>query len=278
MNAPTPTRPALRWHGGKWLLAPWIIAQFPPHRIYTEPFGGGASVLMRKQRSYAEVYNDLDDELVTLFRVMQSDRADRLVKSLKLTPFARSEFENAYEIAEDPVEIARRLIVRSFMGFGSGLAICRRSTGFRADSNKSGSTPARDWANYPNALRALIERMRGVVIEQKPAVEILRKHDGPETLHYVDPPYVHDTRSSKREGGTLHHRYAHELTDADHEELLSTLCALEGMVALSGYDHPLYAERLVGWRRIERQTHAAGARPRTEVLWLNYPENMGRLL
>lgn len=89
------TRPALRWHGGKWRLAPWVIEHFPPHRVYVEPYGGAASVLLRKRRSYAEIYNDLDDEVVGMFRVLRSDRAPDLVRAVALTPFGRREFEEA---------------------------------------------------------------------------------------------------------------------------------------------------------------------------------------
>lgn len=262
-----PSRPVLRWHGGKWLLAPWIIAHLPPHRIYVEPFGGADSVLLRKPRAYAEVYNDLDSELVNLFRVLRGPRAAELVEQLRLTPFARTEFVDAYEPSDDPVECARRMIVRSLMGFGNTGAL-GRSTGFRADSNKSGTTPAHDWANYPDLLPPIIERLAGVVIEQRDAVAVMRAHDRREALHYVDPPYVHETRS----GGNPYcakHKYRHELSNADHEALLEALRDLAGMVVLSGYPAPLYDDALPGWRRVEREALADGARERTEVLWIN---------
>ena len=103
------TRPLVRYHGGKWMLAPWIIAHFPPHRTYVEPFGGGGSVLLRKTRSYAEVYNDLGGEIVNLFRVARA-RGEELARLVELTPFARAEFAESYEPAEDELEEARRLI------------------------------------------------------------------------------------------------------------------------------------------------------------------------
>ena len=257
-----PTRPVLRWHGGKWMLAPWIISHMPTHRIYVEPFGGAASVLMRKPRSYAEVYNDLDDEVVNLFRVLRSDDAGRLINDLALTPFSDVEFFAAYDAVDCPVERARRTVVRSFMGFGSNGV--HQKTGFRSNSNRSGTTPARDWVNYPNALASIVERLRGVVILNRDAREVMQEHDGPDTLHYVDPPYVMATRADTRAD------YAHEMNDCDHDDLLSFLRTLRGKVMLSGYPHPQYDEALSDWTRIERAALADGARKRVEVLWCNF--------
>ena len=258
-----PTRPALRWHGGKWLLAPWIISHFPAHRVYVEPFGGAASVLLRKTRSYAEIYNDLDDEVVNLFRVLRGEYAYRLIDAVRRTPFSRKEFEAAYDWCEGPVERARRLIVRSFMGFGSNGHAQR--TGFRANSNRSGTTPAHDWVNYPDALALIIERLCGVIVEHRDAKQVMAQHDGPETLHYVDPPYLAMTRSDMRAD------YAHEMSDDDHAALLDQLVGLQGMVVLSGYPSALYDEKLANWRRIERAALADGAKKRTEILWINPP-------
>lgn len=266
MNAPT--RPVLRWHGGKWKLAPWIISHFPKHRVYVEPFGGAASVLLRKAPVYCEVYNDLDEDVVNLFRVLRDpDAAGRLIELLDLTPFSRREFESAYDTAGDTTERARRLIVRSFMGFGSDAPNVR--TGFRAQSPQSGRSPEKDWLNYPAALRLTIARLRETVIECRPADDVMRRNDADWTLHYVDPPYMPDTRSTKMAKGERYHAYAHELDHAGHKALLETLRDLRGMVALSGYPSALYDRALTGWQRIETDALADGARPRTEVLWLN---------
>lgn len=253
-------RPALRWHGGKWMLAPWIIGHFPVHRIYVEPFGGGASVLLRKDRYYAEIYNDLDQDVVNFFRAAR-DHGAALQQKLFLTPFARDDFMQAYEQDDDIVERARRMVVRSFMGFGSNAQ--SRSTGFRANANRAGSTPAHDWANYAEVFPRLVERLRGVVIENKDASDIMLQHDGPGTLHYVDPPYVHSTRSD------LSKDYAHELTDAEHADLLALLRGLKGMVVLSGYASPLYDRALSDWHRVTIKALADGASEREEVLWIN---------
>lgn len=254
-----PTRPILRWHGGKWLLSDWIISHLPKHRVYVEPFGGAASVLLKKQRSYAEIYNDLDGEVVNLFRIAR-DRGDELKRSLELTPFARNEFVLSYERSEDPLEQARRTVVRSFMGFGSNSH--DQATGFRANSNKSGTTPAHDWANYPDALPGIIHRLRGVCVENRNAIDVMRAHDGDETVHYVDPPYVSSTRDKGSD-------YRHEMTDSQHAELAAALHQLRGFVVLSGYKCSLYDELYADWHRIERQSLADGARPRVEVLWFS---------
>lgn len=251
-------RPALRYHGGKWLLAQWIISHFPKHRCYVEPFGGAASVLLQKERSYAEFYNDLDDELVNLFKVIRND-GERLKELLHLTPFSRTDFAESYEVSSDSVEQARRTVVRSFLGFGSNSH--NQSTGFRANSNQSGRTPARDWRNFPEAMPWMIDRLRGVVIENRDAVTVMQAHDGPETLHYVDPPYVPETRDKGKD-------YRHELTIDDHRRLATALCELKGSVVLSGYPCALYDELFADWDRVERKALADGARERTEVLWL----------
>jgi DNA adenine methylase len=266
-------RPVLRWHGGKWLLADWILSHFPRHRIYTEVFGGAGSVLMRKPGCYAEVYNDLNQDVVNLFRVLRdSNQAKELEHSLRLTPFAREEFRLSYEPAEEPIERARRLVIRCYMGFGSAAFNSKHATGFRANSSRSGTTPAHDWANYPDAMAAMVERLRGVIVENRPALEVIKRHDGPETLHYVDPPYVHVTRKNRQSGN-----YGDfEMTDGDHRELAGVLRSISGMVVLSGYPCALYDELYGDWDCVRREAMADGARKRIECLWLS-PATKARL-
>jgi DNA adenine methylase len=254
-------RPVLRYFGGKWVLAPWILSHFPPHRIYCEPFGGGASVLMRKPRSYAEVYNDIDGEIVNVFRVLQhKSECLELERLIRLTPFAREEFDWSYTLGENPLQNARRTIIRAFMGFGSNGHNSDERTGFRANSNRSGTTPAHDWVNWPDQMAGFNERLRGVVIENRDAKDVMGQQDSPETLHFVDPPYVHETRG-------VRNGYRFEMTDAEHVELCAFLKTLRGMVILCGYHNEIYDS--LGWETVEREAHADGARDRIEVLWLN---------
>lgn len=272
----SPTRPAIRYLGGKWRLAPWIIENLPPHEVYIEPFGGGGNVLLRKPRSKVEIYNDLDDDLVNLFRVLRSPAAGDLIAQLELTPFARSEWAAAYEPTDDPIERARRLIVRSFMGHSSCASRIDRTTGFRACNLAANADPARSWAGYPDALRLVVERFAGVAIEQLPAERLIPQRDGPGVLFYVDPPYVQSTRSPKQTRCAPSNGYRHELEDDGHERLLDILCACRGKVVLSGYPSDLYERRLTGWKAVTREAMADGARPRTEVLWLNPAAAAGR--
>ena len=263
-------RPALRYHGGKWRLAPWIIAQFPAHRVYVEPFGGGASVLLRKPRAYAEIYNDLDDEIVNVFSVLRNEQASqRLREALRLTPFARTEFRRAYERSEDPVEQARRTLIRSLIGYGSDAVNGNHKTGFRSNSNRSHTTPAHDWRNYPPLLEAFTERLAGVVIEHRDALDVIAQHDSEGTLFYVDPPYVHATRSTAHNSSKRNYR--HEMSDDDHRSLAAALHGVRGMVIVSGYESPLYEEVFSDWTRTRRTAYADGARRRREVLWMNAP-------
>lgn len=253
----------LRYHGGKWLLAEWILSHFPAHRVYVEPYGGAGSVLLQKARSYAEIYNDLDGEIVNLFRMVR-ERGNELREKLKATPFARDEYKLSFEICQDPIEQARRTVVRSFMGFGSNALQREIQSGFRSSANRSGTTPAHDWANYPDALPAIITRLRGVTIENRDALEVMQRYDGEDTLHYCDPPYVHETRSGRMHG---HHGYNHEMTDDEHRRMAAVLGQLKGAVIVSGYHGELYDEIFAGWPRAEKKALADGARERTEVLW-----------
>lgn len=264
-----PTRPALRWHGGKWRLAPWIISHFPKHKAYVEPFAGAASVLMQKQPVAAECINDLDDVVINVFRVLRDPaKAARLQELIELTPFSRTEFFACYEPATDDVEQARRTLILSFQGHGSDAVTRGYTTGFRGKFSNGRALPAQSWASWSTAIPHFTNRLRSVMIESCDAIEVMKRLDRAGTLFYVDPPYVHRTRSSNSKGRNKN-GYRHELSIDNHSALLLELRSLAGMVVLSGYPDPLYDEALPDWRRLEIGALADGARERTEVLWLN---------
>jgi DNA adenine methylase len=259
--------PVMRYHGAKFRLAEWVMSFFPAHECYVEPFGGAAGVLMQKQRSYAEVYNDLDKEVVNVFQVLRDpEMAKRLIEQCQLTPFSREEFIRAYEETDDPIEMARRMLFRSQAGFGTGAA-SGNTSGFRSDSKRSYSLSSHIWGRYPENIAAFCERLQGVIIENRPAIDLIAAHDSPETLFFVDPPYVLDTR--KRSGQKT---YRHEMTDDDHVQLLDMLNQVQGYVVLSGYPSELYSSRLTHWSLHQKTARASGFRgtvPRTECAWLN---------
>lgn len=264
------SRPILRYYGGKWLIAKWIVRHFPYHRIYVEPFGGAASVLLQKPRSYAEVYNDIDSEVVNVFSVLRS-KGKELIRRIELTPFSRDEFLLAYQPTRSSVERARRTIVKTFLGFGSD-SIWRKS-GFRSNCSRSGTTPATDWRNFPSSLPENIDRLRGVVIENRPAFKVIEMYDGPDTLFYIDPPYVHKTRA----GGE---RYRYEMDEENHKKLLKILVKVKGKVVISGYENPLYNKILKGWRKDRKKVLAQYVvkgknSGRIEILWMNFESDEG---
>lgn len=273
-------RPMLRYHGGKFRLAPRLLELFPAHRCYVEPFGGGAGVLLQKPRVAREIYNDLDGEIMNVFRIMR-DRPAELIRALSLTPYARAEHEVSFEPDGDPVEQARRTIARSFMSYGT--TFTRRNvgdgklqrTGFRA-MRRDATVTAADWCGLPSSFVTIAERLQGVLIEQRDACALMLDHDSDDTLFYVDPPYVHSTRA-----GTVsrsHLGYAFELSDDGHRRLATTVRALKGAVIISGYPSDLYDRELYpDWQRLEFPHYAAAgaAVARTEVVWArNLPRDL----
>lgn len=256
--------PLLRYFGGKFRLAPWIISHFPKHEIYVEPFGGAGSVLLQKPRVGNEVYNDLDSEVVNLFRVLRHPTLSKqLIKSVSLTPFHRTEYFNAGEISKDPLEQARRLLVRSFMSFSSTGHI-KGCTGFSGSTRKGLTNDATVWAKIPDNIACVAQRLKGVIIENVPAIDLLAKHDSPKTLFYLDPPYVHSTRASTNV-------YAHEMQVSEHEYLLNSIKKLSGSVVISGYDCELYNDHLSAWQKFNSRSRAAGQKGqviRNECIWV----------
>lgn len=222
-------------------------------------------MLIRKGRAPAEVYNDLQSDVVTLFRVLRDPALSaELVRLVELTPFSREEFLKARKRREWSGDVDRAwcLLVRSWMAHGTNAARSVATSGFRNHPRIGGSSPAMDWANFPQALEAVSRRFRGVCIENKDAVAVMRDHDRPDTLFLVDPPYHPSTRDKGAD-------YDHELDAEGHERLLAAVREMDGMVMLCGYRSREYDRALKGWKRHDFAALADGGKRRTECVWVN---------
>lgn len=264
------TRPVMRYHGGKWELArKFILPNLPISRIFIDDFAGAGSVLLQRARSHAEILNDMDGETVNVFRVLRNKRQAAKLRSLcLLTPYARQEFDDSFIPTDDSIEQARRTIFRSFSGFGSGAAT-GMNTGFRTSFGRAYSTAADDWTNWPTYIDWFTNRLRGVVIENRPALELLKRFGSyADALFYLDPPYLPSTRNTQTSAG-LAQVYRHEMTEAEHVVLLEAIRQVTAMVAISGHPSALYDEMLTGWKRLQHRHFGDGHAERIEVLWLN---------
>lgn len=247
----------LHYPGSKWSLAEWIISHMPPHTTYMEPFFGSGAVLFTKERSQLETINDIDGEIVNLFKVIR-DRPQELANAIQWTPHSRQEYYNSYESSDDELEAARRLVVRLWQGRGGKTS---HRTGWRSMIECNGPLPGQEWIKFPDKIQAVAERLIGVQIECQPAAKLIDRYNRPNVLIYADPPYMLDTRTTSS--------YKHEMTVEDHIELLEMLDKHQGPVLLSGYAHELYDTRLKHWKRETKQAKAENGASRTEVLWIN---------
>jgi len=254
-------RPALRYFGGKFRIAPWILSHFPAHEVYVEPFGGGAGVLLRKMPSEIEVYNDLDGDVVNFFQVLR-ERPEDLIRAIDLTPWSRDEFFTSLQACDDPLERARRLYVRSWQGIGGKLY---HRTGWRLDKNtRRGCPMVDDWSKI-EYLWEVASRWKEIYLEHDDACRVIEKLDSSETLVYLDPPYLSSTRNIS----WARCAYAHEMTDDDHRRLGEVARSLQGMVIISGYPSELYEDLYGDWLKVTTETrHSFGGRA-VESLWIS---------
>jgi DNA adenine methylase len=262
-----PIRSPVKWHGGKHYLCHRIIDLFPPHNTYVEPFGGGASVLLNKEPSPVEVYNDLDHAITRLFRVIRDD-PDRFQKLLALTPYSEVEFGSDLPETTDETELARRDFVRWRMSLGG------RGKAFSYTKHRVRRGMADVVSGYlsiiDEVLPEIVERLRSVQLIERSAKDVIRLWDSPDTLFYCDPPYVHSTRNKR----TLD-AYGVEMTEADHRELADALRRVTGRVILSGYPSALYDELYGDWHYLDCEiaNHASSTATKsrmTERLWCNW--------
>jgi len=254
---------AFPYYGGKNSHLSWLLPLLPYDTKYIEPFAGSAAVLLNRERSDMEVYNDIDRNVVNFFRVLR-DQGDALIEKLALTPYSKYEHEHCLDHTDDDLERARRFFIKLRQTFMT--TADARTWAISPKEVRSGfSQVVSRWLNGIAGLHFVVDRFRGVAIECRPALVVIPRYDSLNTVFYCDPPYPHETRATK-EG------YDCEMTFEDHKELLECLKSCEGKVALSGYASDLYDSTLKGWFRYEdREKSLAGPRGmRQEILWTNY--------
>lgn len=251
-------RPPMPYSGGKQRVADAIAELLPPHESYVEPFAGALSVLLAKTPSGMETVNDSDGDLVTFWRVLRDQPAE-LERACALTPHARSEYRASWDRPDDldDVERARRVWVHLTQSRGSRMT--RSGWRFVHGGNR---LPLAAYLNgYVQRIADVAERLRGVSLECRDALDVIAAYGLPDACLYVDPPYLNEVRYGSQ--------YPQEFGRVDqHERLLDALEATPAAVVLSGYAHPLYDERLVGWDRHEFDSRSMVGTPRTEVVWV----------
>ena len=256
-------RPMFKCYGGKYYLAKKIIGLFPknyPQYRYVETCGGAASVLLNKERSWHEVYNDLDPAVFGIFH-HATTYPEAFLHTMKGFSYNEETFLWSKETPGPIAELVKRRMSRG--GLGKEFAWSERLRG-----GKPGDVNA--WETWKEQLPAILDRLKGVWLENQDCVEIIKRFDSPNTLFYVDPPYVHETRTSKN-------CYTYEMEGIKHSELLEVLNNCEGKVVLSGYECDLYCNELKHWNRTEFDVanHAGQGKVkqrRKEIVWRNYNE------
>ena len=258
-------RPVLKYPGSKWKTAEWIISLMPPHKSYLEPFFGSGAVFFKKNPSRIETINDLDGEIVNLFRCIR-ENPEELMRAVTLTPYSREEYERGWELFKERgcfagVEAARLTLVRYWQTHGSRPV---NKGGWKND--KAGREYAYDvryWRELPTWIANAAERLKDAQIERAAAVDVIKRFNSPDVLIYADPPYVSSVRGKRQYNVEM-------MADAQHIELLCALKEHLGPVILSGYENELYDKYLQGWIKLHKKALAEGGAARTETVWLNY--------
>lgn len=250
-----------KYPGSKWSLANWIISYFPKHHSYLEPFLGSGAVLFNKARSNIETVNDLDGNVVNLFECIRKD-PERLARSIYLTPYSREMYEKAFrEKPQDKFEAAFYFYIR--LNMGHGFRTTGEKVGWKNDvQGRERSYASQDWCNLPEKIMQAAERLRGVQIENRPAIELIKRFNFKNVLIYCDPPYMLETKHGKQ--------YRCEMDNKEHEELLEVLLQHKGPAIISGYDTALYRDMLGKWKRQENTAYSQVCSKKREVIWMNF--------
>ncbi|GGB68921.1 DNA adenine methylase [Deinococcus soli (ex Cha et al. 2016)] len=255
--------PVLRWPGAKWRIAEFVVSHLPAHDVYIEPYFGSGAVFFNKDVSRVEIINDLDSNVVTLFRVLR-EQADALTTLISLTPWSEQEYHECWTALDrgglSDLERARCLIVVTWQQMGRKPVTQRSSWRFR---DVRGQSPITAWSTLPERIQHAASRLAAAQVSQMPAIRLIEQTQGPDTLVYADPPYLSEIRSGAR-------MYEHEMRDrAQHDELIDALRAHLGPVVLSAYANEYYSEQLPGWHTVSTAARTQTNAQRAETLWLN---------
>lgn len=258
------------YYGGKFSHLDSILPLLPEEDHYVEAFSGSGAILLNREPAQVETLNDLDGSIINFFRVLR-ESPEELLYQVEQTPHSRSEYELALE--DDPdlsnLERARRFYVRVRQSRNGEPDPSPGQWSYNRKHTARGISKATN--RYYSRIQDLFEvadRLKEVQIENLPAIDVIERYDTPDTLHYLDPPYVHESREHTR-------GYVHEMTADDHRELAEVIMDCEGKVAVSGYNSSLYRELFSDWYHTTLGEKSLSSSPgegssRTEVLWTNY--------
>ena len=252
----------MKYPGSKWNMARELVKLIPEHHTYCEPYAGSMAMLFTKDPSPIEVVNDLDSDVVNLFRCIQQD-SERLARLVMTTPYSREVYDSQFSGSgcASRYQQAAGFLVKCWQGHG--FRTTGGKVGWKNDvQGRERAYALWNWYRLPDWIIEVAERLRMVQIEHRPALEVIQRFNFPNAFLYLDPPYLLGTRTARQ--------YAHEMTDADHKELLQVITKSKSQIMISGYASELYDDYLQGWTRMEFRGTAEHAGVRTEVVWMNY--------
>lgn len=253
----------LKYPGSKWRIAKQIVELIPPHRSYLEPFFGSGAVLFTKNSSPIETINDIDGDVVNLFRCVREHPAE-LSRAVKLTPYSREVYEGSCRATDenDTIEKALNFLIRCWQGYGYRT---NQKVGWKSDiQGRERAYALLEWCKLPERIIDTVDRLKCVQIENRQALDVIRRFNYENVFMYLDPPYILGSRAEKQK------QYKNEMTDQDHEELLKELLSSKAKIMISGYESEMYDDYLQGWEKRTFLSHTQMGKRRQEVVWMNY--------